>query len=79
VIIASALLARKVPAWNIWASLTLGLLGAALIVGINMQGNEGYLLGAILCFTAVVALSIGQVIEKQRKLGVHPIVATWVQ
>ncbi|MFQ3192125.1 MAG: hypothetical protein ACI936_003276, partial [Paraglaciecola sp.] len=27
----------------------------------------------------VVALSIGQVIEKQRKLGVHPIVATWVQ
>jgi drug/metabolite transporter (DMT)-like permease len=79
VIIASALLARKVPAWNIWASLTLGLLGAALIVGVNMQGNEGYLLGAILGFTAVVALSIGQVIEKQRKLGVHPIMATWVQ
>ena len=79
VIIASALLARKIPAWNIWASLTLGLLGAALIVGVNMQGNEGYLLGAILGFTAVVALSIGQVIEKQRKLGVHPIVATWVQ
>ncbi|MGK0306370.1 MAG: drug/metabolite transporter (DMT)-like permease [Gammaproteobacteria bacterium] len=79
VIIASALLARKVPAWNIWASLTLGLLGAALIVGVNMQGNEGYLLGAILGFTAVVALSIGQVIEKQRKIGVHPIVATWVQ
>lgn len=79
VIIASALLARKIPAWNIWASLTLGLLGAALIVGVDMQGNEGYLLGAILGFTAVVGLSIGQVIEKQRKLGVHPIVATWVQ
>jgi drug/metabolite transporter (DMT)-like permease len=79
VIIASALLARKVPAWNIWASLTLGLLGAALIVGVDMQGNEGYLLGAILGFTAVVSLSIGQVIEKQRKIGVHPIVATWVQ
>jgi drug/metabolite transporter (DMT)-like permease len=79
VIIASALLARKLPAWNIWASLTLGLLGGTLIVGVNMQGNEGYLLGAILGFTAVVALSIGQVIEKQRKLGVHPIVATWVQ
>jgi len=79
VIIASALLARKMPAWNIWASLTLGLLGAALIVGVDMQGNEGYLLGAILGFTAVVGLSIGQVIEKQRKLGVHPIVATWVQ
>lgn len=79
VIIASALLARKIPAWNVWASLTLGLLGAALIIGVNMQGNEGYLLGAILGFTAVVGLSIGQVIEKQRKLGVHPIVATWVQ
>ncbi|AEP31444.1 permease of the drug/metabolite transporter superfamily protein [Glaciecola nitratireducens FR1064] len=79
VIIASALLARKIPAWNVWASLTLGLLGATLIIGVNMQGNEGYLLGAILGFTAVVGLSIGQVIEKQRKLGVHPIVATWVQ
>jgi drug/metabolite transporter (DMT)-like permease len=79
VIIASALLARRIPTWNIWASLTLGLLGAALIVGVDMQNNEGYLLGAILGFTAVVALSIGQVIEKQRKLGVHPIVATWVQ
>jgi drug/metabolite transporter (DMT)-like permease len=79
VIIASALLARKVPAWNIWASLSLGLLGAMLIIGVNMQGNQGYLLGAILGFTAVVGLSIGQVIEKQRKLGVHPIVATWVQ
>ena len=79
VIIASALLARKIPAWNVWASLSLGLLGATLIIGVNMQGNEGYLLGAILGFTAVVGLSIGQVIEKQRKLGVHPIVATWVQ
>lgn len=79
VIIASALLARKIPAWNIWASLSLGLLGAILIIGVNMQGNEGYLLGAILGFTAVVGLSIGQVIEKQRKLGIHPIVATWVQ
>jgi len=79
VIIASALLARKIPAWNVWASLTLGLLGATLIIGVNMQGNEGYVLGAILGFTAVVGLSIGQVIEKQRKLGVHPIVATWVQ
>jgi drug/metabolite transporter (DMT)-like permease len=79
VIIASALLARKIPAWNIWASLTLGLLGSALIIGVNMQGNEGFLLGAVLGFTAVVALSIGQVIEKQRKLGIHPIVATWLQ
>lgn len=79
VIIASALLARKIPAWNIWASLSLGLLGAVLIIGVDMQGNEGYLLGALLGFTAVVGLSIGQVIEKQRKLGVHPIVATWVQ
>ncbi|MFQ3249338.1 MAG: drug/metabolite transporter (DMT)-like permease [Glaciecola sp.] len=79
VIIASALLARKIPAWNIWASLSLGLLGAMLIIGVDMQGNEGYLLGAILGFTAVVGLSIGQVIEKQRKLGVHPIVATWIQ
>lgn len=79
VIISSALLAKKVPAWNVWASLSLGLLGAALIIGVDMDGDEGYLLGAILGFTAVVGLSIGQVIEKQRKLGVHPIVATWVQ
>lgn len=79
VIIASALLARKIPAWNVWASLSLGLLGAVLIIGVDMQGNDGYVLGAILGFTAVVGLSIGQVIEKQRKLGVHPIVATWVQ
>jgi len=79
VIIAAALLARKMPPWNVWASLSLGLAGAALIIGVNMQGNQGYLLGAILGFTAVVGLSIGQVIEKQRKLGVHPIVATWVQ
>ncbi|MDT0581157.1 DMT family transporter [Brumicola blandensis] len=79
VIISSALLAKRVPAWNVWASLSLGLLGAALIIGVDMDGNEGYLLGAILGFTAVVGLSIGQVIEKQRKLGVHPIVATWVQ
>lgn len=79
VIIASALLARRIPAWNVWASLSLGLLGAALIIGVDMQGNQGYLLGAILGFCAVLGLSIGQVIEKQRKLGVHPIVATWVQ
>lgn len=79
VIIAAALLARKVPPWNVWASLSLGLAGAGLIIGVDMQGNQGYLLGAILGFTAVVGLSIGQVIEKQRKLGVHPIVATWVQ
>jgi drug/metabolite transporter (DMT)-like permease len=79
VIIASALLVRKIPAWNIWVSLSLGLLGALLIIGTDMQGNDGYLLGAILGFTAVVGLSIGQVIEKQRKLGVHPIMATWVQ
>jgi drug/metabolite transporter (DMT)-like permease len=79
VIISSALLAKRVPAWNVWASLSLGLLGAALIIGVDMDGDEGYLLGAILGFTAVVGLSIGQVIEKQRKLGVHPIVATWVQ
>ena len=50
-----------------------------MIIGVDMQGNDGYVLGAILGFTAVVGLSIGQVIEKQRKLGVHPIVATWVQ
>jgi drug/metabolite transporter (DMT)-like permease len=79
VIISAALLARKIPAWNVWASLSLGLIGAALIIGVDMQGNKGYLLGAILGFTAVVGLSIGQVIEKQRKLGVHPIMATWVQ
>ena len=79
VIISAALFARKMPSWKIWLSLCLGLSGAALIIGIDMQDNQGFLLGAILGFTAVVALSIGQVIEKQRKLGVHPIIGTWVQ
>jgi drug/metabolite transporter (DMT)-like permease len=79
VIISAALFARKMPSWQIWLSLCLGLSGAALIIGIDMQQNQGFLLGAILGFTAVVGMSIGQVIDKQRKLGVHPIVGTWVQ
>lgn len=79
VVISAALFARKMPSWRIWLSLCLGLAGAALIVGVNMQETEGFLLGAILGFTAVVGMSIGQVIEKQRKLGVHPILGTWVQ
>ncbi len=79
IVIASALLHRKIPPWQIWASLSLGLIGAALIIGVDMQGNKGYLLGALLGFIAVVGLSIGQVIEKQRQLDVHPFMATWVQ
>ncbi len=79
VIISAALFARKMPPWQIWLSLCLGLSGAALIIGIDMQQNQGFLLGAILGFTAVVGMSIGQVIDKHRKLGVHPIVGTWVQ
>lgn len=79
VVISAALYARKVPSWKIWLSLCLGLVGASLIIGVDMQENQGFLSGAILGFTAVVGMSIGQVIEKQRKLGVHPIVGTWVQ
>lgn len=79
VIISAALFARKMPAWRIWLALCLGLSGAALIIGIDMRSTQGFLLGGILGFTAVVGMSIGQVIEKQRKLGVHPIVGTWVQ
>lgn len=79
VIISAALFARKIPSWKIWLSLCLGLLGAALIIGVDMQQNQGFLLGALLGFTAVVGMSIGQVIDKQRKLDIHPIVGTWVQ
>ena len=79
VVISAAMFARKMPSWQIWLSLCLGLLGAALIIGVNMPSNQGFLIGAILGFTAVVGMSIGQAIEKQRKLGVHPIVGTWVQ
>lgn len=79
VMISAALLSRSLPPRAVWLSLSLGLLGAAIIIGVDMQGNQAYLLGALLGFTAVVGLSIGQVIEKQRKLGVHPIMATWIQ
>jgi drug/metabolite transporter (DMT)-like permease len=79
VIISAALFAKKMPPWQIWLALCLGLSGAALIVGVDMQHNDGFLLGAILGFSAVVGMSIGQVIDKQRKVGVHPIMGTWVQ
>ncbi len=79
IIISTALLQRKMPAWQVWCSLMLGLLGAAIIVGVDMQGDSGYVLGAVLGFFAVIGLSLGQVIEKQRQLGVHPFMATWVQ
>ncbi|MGB3726426.1 MAG: DMT family transporter [Glaciecola sp.] len=79
VIIAASLLTRKVPSWQVWISLTLGLTGAAIILGVDLKGGSNYVLGALLGFVAVVGLSIGQVIEKQRKAGVHPISATWIQ
>lgn len=79
VIIAASLLTRKVPPWQVWISLSLGLTGAAIILGVDLKSGSNYLLGALLGFAAVVGLSIGQVIEKQRKAGVHPISATWVQ
>jgi drug/metabolite transporter (DMT)-like permease len=79
VIISAALFARKMPSWQIWVALCLGLSGAALIIGVDMQHNQGFLLGAMLGFTAVVGMSLGQVIDKHRKIGVHPIMGTWVQ
>lgn len=79
IILASALYVRSWPSWQTWCALGLGLAGAGWIVGLNMNGQTGYLLGALLGFVAVLGMSVGQVIEKNRTLHVHPITATWVQ
>lgn len=79
IILTGALLAKQMPSWKIWVGLMLGLTGAAWVIGVDMQGDTGYVLGAILGFVAVVGMSIGQVIEKRRSLPLHPLVATWVQ
>ena len=79
IILASALYIRSWPSWQTWCALGLGLAGAGWIVGLNMDGQTGYLLGALLGFVAVLGMSVGQVIEKNRKLHVHPVTATWVQ
>ena len=79
IILASALFRREMPSLALWCSLALGLAGAAWVIGMQMDGDTGVLLGSLLGFLAVVGLSLGQVIEKQRKLGVHPIMGAWVQ
>lgn len=79
IILASALFHKKMPSLRLWIGLILGLVGAAWVIGIQMDGDAGYLLGALMGFVAVVGLSLGQVIEKQRKLGVHPVMGTWIQ
>lgn len=79
IILASALYIRSWPSWQTWCALGLGLAGAGWIVGLNMDGQTGYLLGALLGFVAVLGMSVGQVIEKNRKLHVHLVTATWVQ
>ena len=79
IILTGALLAKQMPSWKIWLGLMMGLTGAAWVIGVDMQGDTGYVLGAILGFVAVVGMSIGQVIEKRRSLPLHPLVATWVQ
>ena len=79
IILAGALFRREMPSLKLWIGLALGLAGAGWVIGTQMDGQTGYLLGALLGFLAVVGLSIGQVIEKQRKLQVHPIMGTWVQ
>lgn len=79
IILSTALYRRFWPSWQTWCALGLGLAGAGWIVGLNMNGQTGYLLGALLGFVAVLGMSLGQVIEKNRTLHVHPITATWVQ
>ena len=79
IILASAGLKRTWPSWRVWVGLALGLTGAAWVIGVDMDGQQGYLIGALLGFVAVVGMSIGQVIEKQRQLHIHPFMATWVQ
>lgn len=79
VVLATALFTRALPRPQVWLGLTLGLTGAAWVIFVDAGSDAGYVLGAILGFVAVVALCLGQVIEKRRKLGVHPLMATWVQ
>ncbi|QGG79926.1 EamA family transporter [Litorivicinus lipolyticus] len=79
IILAGALFRREMPSFKLWLGLAMGLAGAGWVIGIQMDGQTGYLLGALMGFLAVVGLSIGQVIEKQRKLNVHPIMGTWIQ
>jgi drug/metabolite transporter (DMT)-like permease len=79
IILASAAFIKQWPSWQVWLGLLLGLSGAAWVIGIDMQGQTGYLLGALLGFLAVLGMSIGQVIEKQRKIHIHPLMATGVQ
>lgn len=79
IILAGALLRREMPSLPLWLALAFGLAGAAWVIGVQMDGDGGFLLGSFLGFLAVVGLSLGQVIEKQRKLGVHPIMGAWVQ
>ena len=79
IILASAAFIKQWPSWRVWLGLFLGLSGAAWVIGIDMQGQQGYLLGALLGFLAVLGMSVGQVIEKQRKMHIHPLMATGVQ
>ena len=79
VVLATALFTKALPRPQVWLGLTLGLVGAAWVIFIDAGSDAGYVLGAILGFVAVVALCLGQVIEKRRKLGVNPLMATWIQ
>ena len=79
IILASAVLKRQMPSLGLWMGLALGLAGAGWVIGIQMQGDTGFLLGSLLGFLAVLGLSLGQVIEKQRKLAVHPLMGAWIQ
>jgi len=79
IILTAALFKRQMPSPGLWLGLAFGLLGAAWVIGVQMEGDTGFLLGSLLGFVAVVGLSLGQVVEKQRKLGVHPVMGAWVQ
>ena len=79
IILTAALFKRQMPSPALWLGLAMGLAGAAWVIGIQMDGDTGFLLGSLLGFAAVVGLSLGQVVEKQRQLGVHPVMGAWVQ
>lgn len=64
---------------RVWLGLILGLGGAAWVIIVKGEFQEGALLGAVLGFLAMVGLSIGQVYDKQAKPECHPVLIYVIQ